>query len=70
MLFRSSGSMSGMEQVAVQGFNEHLTAIRNLKIEFPNQEFLCSLTTFDNQIETIVKSSPISKTIDLKVMSN
>ena len=59
--------MSGMEQVAVQGFNEHLTAIRNLKIEFPNQEFLCSLTTFDNQIETIVKSSPISKIQPIEV---
>ena len=56
-----SGSMSGMEQVAVQSFNEHLSTIRNLKIEFPNQEFLCSLTTFDNQIETIVESSPISE---------
>ena len=56
-----SGSMSGMEQVAVQSFNEHLSTIRNLKVEFPNQEFLCSLTTFDNQIETIVESSPISE---------
>lgn len=56
-----SGSMSGMELVAVQSFNEHLSTIRNLKIEFPNQEFLCSLTTFDNQIETIVESSPISE---------
>ena len=49
-----SGSMSGMETVAVQGFNDHLKTIRNLQTEFPNQVFLCSLTTFDNQIETIV----------------
>jgi uncharacterized protein YegL len=62
-----SGSMSGMEQAAVQGFNEHLTTIRNLKIEFPNQEFLCSLTTFDNQIETIVESSPISEIHPIEV---
>jgi uncharacterized protein YegL len=54
-----SGSMSGMENVAVQGFNDHLKTIRNLQTEFPNQSFLCSLTTFDNQIETIVEAAPI-----------
>ena len=30
-----SGSMSGMEQMAVNGFNDHLKTIKNLKIEFP-----------------------------------
>ena len=62
-----SGSMSGMETVAVQGFNDHLKTIRNLQTEFPNQVFLCSLTTFDNQIETIVEASPISEISPIEV---
>ena len=62
-----SGSMSGMEKVAVQGFNEHVTTIRNLQAEFPKQEFLCSLTTFDNEIETIVASSPVSQIHPIEV---
>ena len=34
------GSRSGMEELAVNGFNQHLKMIRNLQIEFPKQEFL------------------------------
>jgi uncharacterized protein YegL len=56
-----SGSMSGMEQMAVNGFNEHLKTIRNLKIEFPKQEFLCSLTTFNHEVNTVVSSKPIDQ---------
>ena len=44
-----SGSMSGMEQMAVKGFNNHLSTIKNLQKEFPNQQFLCSLTTFNDR---------------------
>jgi uncharacterized protein YegL len=62
-----SGSMSGMEEIAVQGFNEHLKTIRNLQMEFPNQEFLCSLTTFDNEIESIVPASPIAQIHPIEV---
>ena len=56
-----SGSMSGMEQMAVNGFNEHLKTIRNLKIEFPKQEFLCSLTTFNHEVNTVVSAKPIDQ---------
>ncbi len=62
-----SGSMSGMEQIAVQGFNNHLKTIRNLQLEFPSQSFLCSLTTFDNEIETIVESAPIAEIFPIEV---
>jgi uncharacterized protein YegL len=62
-----SGSMSGMETVAVQGFNDHLKTIRNLQKEFHSQQFLCSLTTFDNQIETVVESSPIDQISPIEV---
>ena len=53
--------MSGMEQMAVNGFNEHLKTIRNLKIEFPKQEFLCSLTTFNHEVNTVVSAKPIDQ---------
>ena len=62
-----SGSMAGMEELAVNGFNEHLKMIRNLQIEFPKQEFLCSLTTFDNEIETIVPASSIAQIYPIEV---
>ncbi len=56
-----SGSMSGMEQMAVNGFNDHLKTIKNLKIEFPQQEFLCSLTTFNHEVNSVVNSKPINE---------
>ncbi len=56
-----SGSMSGMEQMAVNGFNDHLKTIKNLKIEFPEQEFLCSLTTFNHEVNSVVACQPIDK---------
>jgi uncharacterized protein YegL len=62
-----SGSMSGMEQLAVQGFNDHLKTIRTMQIEFPKQEFLCSLTTFDSEIEVIVPSAPIDQISPIEV---
>jgi uncharacterized protein YegL len=62
-----SGSMSGMEKLAIQGFNDHLKTIRNLQTDFPNQEFLCSLTTFNNEIENIVVASPIGQIYPIEV---
>jgi len=62
-----SGSMSGMEQMAVNGFNEHLKTIRNLKIEFPKQEFLCSLTTFNHEVNTVVSSKPIDQILPIEL---
>ena len=56
-----SGSMSGMEQMAVNGFNDHLKTIRNLKSEFPEQEFLCSLTTFNHEVNSVVACQSIDK---------
>ena len=62
-----SGSMSGMEQMAVNGFNEHLKTIRNLKIEFPKQEFLCSLTTFNHEVNTVVSAKPIDQILPIEL---
>lgn len=62
-----SGSMTGMEQMAVNGFNDHLKTIQNLKIEFPEQEFICSLTTFNHEVETIVDSKPITQIAPIEI---
>ena len=59
--------MSGMEQMAVNGFNEHLKTIRNLKIEFPKQEFLCSLTTFNHEVNTVVSAKPIDQILPIEL---
>jgi uncharacterized protein YegL len=56
-----SGSMAGMEEMAVCGFNENLRTIKDLKKEFPNQEFLCSLTIFDNEIESVINFKSIEE---------
>lgn len=62
-----SGSMSGMEQMAVEGFNNHLSTIKNLKKEFPKQQFLCSLTTFNDEINTIVSIKSIDEIKQIEV---
>ena len=62
-----SGSMSGMEQMAVEGFNNHLSTIKNLQKEFPKQHFLCSLTTFNDEINTIVSIKPINEIKQIEV---
>ena len=62
-----SGSMTGMEQMAVNGFNEHLKTIKNLKLEFPQQDFLCSLTTFNHDVNEVVSSKPIDQIVPIEL---
>jgi len=45
-----SGSMSGVEDQTIQGFNTQLKTIQSLKNEFPDQNYLCSLTFFNHVI--------------------
>ena len=39
-----SGSMAGMEQQTIRGFNTQLEKIQELEKQMPEQKFLCSLT--------------------------
>ena len=55
-----SGSMSGLEQMVVGGYNEHLSAVRNMQATYPDQQFLVSLLTFDDEIQWLVKPARIS----------
>jgi hypothetical protein len=45
-----SGSMAGLENQTIAGFNTQLNTIQSLKKELPEQEFLCSLTFFNNEV--------------------
>lgn len=54
-----SGSMSGLEQMVVGGYNEHLSAVRNMQATYPDQQFLVSLLTFDDEIQWLVKPARI-----------
>jgi uncharacterized protein YegL len=50
-----SGSMAGLENQAMEGFNTQLRTIQQLKMEFPDQEYLCSLTFFNQHIQDRIK---------------
>ena len=54
-----SGSMRGLEELVVGGYNEHLSAVRNLQTSYPDQQFLVSLLTFDDEIEWLVQPGRI-----------
>jgi Mg-chelatase subunit ChlD len=60
-----SSSMSGLEQMVIDGYNEHLSAVKNLQATFPEQQFLVSLLTFDNEVQWLVKPAPIDKLKEL-----
>ena len=56
-----SGSMSGMEQQTIDGFNTQLEEIQELKNKMPEQEFICSLTFFNSSIHDILINEPVSQ---------
>ena len=60
-----SGSMSGLEQMVVGGYNEHLSAVRNMQETYPDQHFLVSLLTFDDDVQWLVKPAPINELKEL-----
>lgn len=60
-----SGSMSGLEQMVVGGYNEHLSAVRNMQETYPDQQFLVSLLTFDDKVQWLAKPAPISELKEL-----
>jgi Mg-chelatase subunit ChlD len=60
-----SGSMSGLEQMVVGGYNEHLSAVKNMQATYPDQQFLVSLLTFDDDVQWLVKPAPINELNEL-----
>jgi len=53
-----SGSMCNCTEATINGFNAQLNTIRSLKSEFPNQEYMVSLTTFNGEIDHVYRDAP------------
>jgi hypothetical protein len=62
-----SGSMQGMEQQAIAGFNTQLEKIQDLEKTMPDQEFLCSLTFFNSEVQDVLKNEPVKQ---IELLSN
>jgi hypothetical protein len=60
-----SGSISGMENMVISGFNEQLTTLKNLKVELPHQEFIVSLTFFDDMIQKVISFGEVEQLMPL-----
>lgn len=60
-----SGSMAGMEALAIGGFNTQLQTIKNLQQEKTTEEFLCSLTLFNGDVVDVLRQAPVEKLIAL-----
>ena len=60
-----SGSMSGMEEQTIAGFNEQLKTLKELQIEYPDQKYLISLTLFDSQVNRIINNGNVGQLEDL-----
>lgn len=52
-----SGSMGDCIDVTVSGFNEQLQLIRSMKEKFPEQEFVISLTIFNQDVELLLNNA-------------
>lgn len=56
-----SGSMSGSEGPTIEGFNSQLNTIKNLKKEFPDNEYIASVTFFEDDVMDIIKFAKIEE---------
>lgn len=60
-----SGSMAGLENQTIAGFNSQLTTIQSLKTELPNQEFMCSLTFFNDEVQDRIQFGKVDAILPL-----
>ena len=56
-----SGSMSGSEGQTIEGFNSQINTIKNLQKEYPKNEFVVSVTYFEDQVMDIIKFAKINE---------
>jgi hypothetical protein len=60
-----SGSMAGMEALAIGGFNTQLQTFQTLQQEKPDEQFLCSLTLFNGAVVDLVRQVPVENMLAL-----
>jgi len=56
-----SGSMSGSEAPTIEGFNSQLNTLKQLKLEHPENEYIVSVTYFEDEVMDIVKFASIEE---------
>ena len=56
-----SGSMSGSEGPTIEGFNSQLKTLQQLKKEHPDNEYIVSVTYFEDEVMDIMKFAPIEQ---------
>ena len=56
-----SGSMSGSEEPTIEGFNSQLKTLQQLKKEHPDNEYIVSVTYFEDEVMDIAKFAPIEQ---------
>ena len=56
-----SGSMSGSEGPTIEGFNSQINTIKNLQKEYPDNEYVVSVTYFEDQVMDIIKFAKINE---------
>ena len=56
-----SGSMAGSEAQTIEGFNSQLKTLQRLKSEFPENEYVVSVTYFEDEVMDIIKFQPVDK---------
>ncbi|MFN5912360.1 MAG: vWA domain-containing protein [Bacteroidota bacterium] len=61
----SSGSMSADRVNTVNLFNKQVATVRSLAITYPEQTFLTGLTIFNEQINHLLRETPVHKLIEL-----
>jgi uncharacterized protein YegL len=56
-----SGSMMGLEEQVVTGFNMQLSKMKELAQTYKDQEYVASVTYFDGEVQEIIKFESIDK---------
>lgn len=56
-----SGSMSGSEGVTIEGFNSQLNTLKALKKQHPTNEYVVSVSYFEDEVMDIVNFVPIEE---------
>lgn len=56
-----SGSMSGSEGPTIEGFNSQINTIKNLQKEYPDNEYVVSVTYFEDQVMDIIQFAKIDE---------
>jgi len=54
-----SGSMAGLENQTIEGFNSQLKTIKKLKEDYPENEYIVSVTYFEDDVSDIIRFGKI-----------